>query len=195
MPKLWNATVEEHRQDVRKAILDATWSLITEKGLPAVKMSHVAERTGIGRATLYKYFPDVESILLAWHDRHVSHHLERLQTIRDQGGDARHRLEAVLSEYATIAQRRGLHAADLVVLLHRDRHVTEAQQQLMELIRALLIDAVLAGEVRDDVTSEELAQYCMHALTAASSVTSEAALARLVAVTLAGLRPLSASLR
>jgi len=28
-------------------------------------MSHIAERAGIGRPTLYKYFPDVETILLA----------------------------------------------------------------------------------------------------------------------------------
>jgi len=28
-------------------------------------MSHIAEKTAIGRATLYKYFPDVDAILLA----------------------------------------------------------------------------------------------------------------------------------
>lgn len=32
-------------------------------------MSRIAEEIGIGRATLYKYFPDVEAILLAWHER------------------------------------------------------------------------------------------------------------------------------
>ena len=38
-------------------------------------MSQIAEQTGIGRATLYKYFPDVEAILLAWHERQVTGHL------------------------------------------------------------------------------------------------------------------------
>lgn len=36
----------------------------------------------------------------------------------------------------------------------------------------------------------ELARYCVHALTAASDLKSGGAVSRLVAVTLAGLRPL-----
>jgi hypothetical protein len=42
--------------------------------------------------------------------------------------------------------------------------------------------------VRDDVPPAELASYCLHALQAASSLSSEAAVRRLVTVTLAGLR-------
>jgi AcrR family transcriptional regulator len=67
VPKLWTETVETHRQEVREAILDATASLVQSRGLLAVTMSDIAEATGIGRATLYKYFPDVETILSAWH--------------------------------------------------------------------------------------------------------------------------------
>jgi AcrR family transcriptional regulator len=63
--------VETHRQEVREAILDATGGLVQSRGLLAVTMSDIAEATGIGRATLYKYFPDVEMILSAWHQRHV----------------------------------------------------------------------------------------------------------------------------
>jgi AcrR family transcriptional regulator len=52
---------------VREAILDATGELVLSRGLLAVTMSDIAEATGIGRATLYKYFPGVEAILNAWH--------------------------------------------------------------------------------------------------------------------------------
>ena len=52
---------------MREAILDATGELVLSRGLLAVTMSDIAEATGIGRATLYKYFPDVEAILNAWH--------------------------------------------------------------------------------------------------------------------------------
>ncbi|TIU24058.1 MAG: TetR/AcrR family transcriptional regulator, partial [Mesorhizobium sp.] len=44
------------------------------------------------------------------------------------------------------------------------------------------------GDLRNDVAPDELATYCLHALTAANSLTSKAAVRRLVAVTLAGLR-------
>jgi AcrR family transcriptional regulator len=60
-------------------------------------MSQIAEQAGIGRATLYKYFPDVEAILLAWHEGQITGHLEHLAELRDQPGDAAQRLEAVLT--------------------------------------------------------------------------------------------------
>jgi AcrR family transcriptional regulator len=72
---------------VRDAILDTTAALVAANGLLSVTMSQIAEATGIGRATLYKYFPDVEAILVAWHERQVTAHLAQLAELRDQAGD------------------------------------------------------------------------------------------------------------
>ena len=187
VPKLWSDTIDAHRREVRDAILDATASVVAEHGLQSVTMSQIAEYTGIGRATLYKYFPDVDAILLAWHERHVARHLEHLAAVRDQAGDAGERLRAVLEAYALIAYER--HDTELAARLHRGKHIARAQQRLSGLIRDLLIDAAEAREVRDEVAPDELATYCLHALTAASSMPSKAAVRRLVALTLAGLRP------
>src|SRR6266508_4210937 len=74
MPKLWNKTIEAHRREVRDATLDTAAKLVAEHGLRAVTMSQIAEHTGIGRATLYKYFSGVEAILLAWHERQITGH-------------------------------------------------------------------------------------------------------------------------
>ena len=67
VPRLWNETIEAHRRAVRDAILDTTWALVCEYGLRSVPMSQIDGETGIGRATLSKYFPDVEARLPAWH--------------------------------------------------------------------------------------------------------------------------------
>ena len=56
-------------------------------------------------------------------------------------------------------------------------------------MRDLLADAAQTGDLRDDIAPDELATYCLHALAAANSLRSKAAVRRLVAVTLAGLRP------
>src|SRR6266581_2449916 len=112
MPKLWNETVEAHRREVRDAILDTTAALVAERGLRSVTMSRIAEDTGIGRATLYKYFSGVEPILIAWHERHVAQHLEHLTQLRDQPGEPAPRLEAVLQAYALIAFERHQHGAE-----------------------------------------------------------------------------------
>jgi AcrR family transcriptional regulator len=190
VPKLWNQTIEAHRRAVRDATLDATAALVAEGGLRSVTMSQIAEKTGIGRATLYKYFSDVEAILLAWHERQITGHLEYLAEVRDQAGDASERLEAVLEAYALIShESHGHHDTELVALLHRDEQVSRAQQQLRDLIRDLLTEAAKTGDLRDDVASDELASYCLHALTAASSLPSKVSVRRLVTVILAGLRP------
>jgi AcrR family transcriptional regulator len=189
VPRLWNETIEAHRREVRDAILDTTAALVAEQGLLSVTMSRIAEKTGIGRATLYKYFPDVGAILLAWHERQITGHLEYLAELRDQAGDAGERLEAVLEAYALMShEARGHHDTELAAFLHRDEQVARAQQHLLDMIRDLLTEAAKTGDLRDDVAPDELATYCLHALTAASSLPSKAAVRRLVTVTLAGLR-------
>ena len=79
MPKLWTETIEAHRREVHEAILDTTAALAAKHGLRSVTMSQIAEQVGIGRATLYKYFPDVEAILATWHERQLTGHLAQLR--------------------------------------------------------------------------------------------------------------------
>jgi AcrR family transcriptional regulator len=190
VPKLWNQTIAAHRQEVRGAIMDTTAALVAAHGLRSVTMSQIAEETGIGRATLYKYFPDVEAILLAWHERQVSGHFEQLAAVRDQAGDAGERLEAVLEAFALISHdAHGHRDTELGAFLHRDEQLAPAQRQLRAMIRDLLAEGAKTGKLRDDVAPDELASFCLHALTAASSLPSKAAVRRLVTVTLAGLRP------
>jgi AcrR family transcriptional regulator len=187
MPKLWTETVETHRQEVREAILDATGSLVQSRGLLAVTMSDIAEATGIGRATLYKYFPDVEMILNAWHQRHVEAHLAELRRIQQRTADPVARLQAVLRRYADICRKRRRHGDDeLAAVLHRSPQVRKSQRQLHDLISALVADAAEAGAVRQDVPAEELASYCVHALTAAGD-SSTTAIDRLVDVVRTGI--------
>jgi AcrR family transcriptional regulator len=180
MPKLWTETVETHRQEVREAILDATGSLVQSRGLLAVTMSDIAEATGIGRATLYKYFPDLEMILSAWHQRHVEAHLAELGRIQQRTTDPVGRLQAVLRRYADISRKRRRHGDDeLAAVLHRSAEVRKSQRQLLALISGLVAEAAAAGAVRQDVPAEELASYCVHALAAAGD-SSTAAIDRLL---------------
>ncbi|MFS8097421.1 TetR/AcrR family transcriptional regulator [Lentzea alba] len=192
MPKLWNDTIETHRREVRQAILATTAALVAERGLLNVTMSQIAEQAGIGRATLYKYFPDVEAILRTWHGEQIAHHLAHLTAVRDRATGPAQRLEAVLEAFATIAHSsRGHFDTDLVASLHRDKQVAHAQEQVRDMVRDLLADAAEAGEIRGDVAPAELAAYCVHALAAAGTLSSKAAVGRLLVVTLAGLRPIS----
>ncbi len=191
VPRLWDETIDAHRRAVRDATLHTTATLVARHGLRSVTMSQIAEETGIGRATLYKYFSDVEAILVAWHERQITGHLEHLAALGKRVDGAGERLEAVLEAYALIQYEH--HGSELAALLHRGEHVTRARRQLSAFIRHLLTDAVATGDVREDVSPAELASYSVQALTAAGRLQSRAAVRRLVAVTLAGLRPQSDS--
>lgn len=188
MPRLWNDTIQEHRREVRAAILETTWTLVTKHGLRSVTMSQIAEETGIGRATLYKYFPDVDAILLARHRQTIDGYLEHLVALRDKPGEPTRRLASVLHGYAALVHRWGHSGVELGALLHPGQDIAVAQRRIVDLIRDLLTELARAGRIRSDVAPAELATYCLHALTAASALPSQAAVRRLVTVTLAGLR-------
>lgn len=188
---MWTTTVEEHRRTVHTAILDTTAALVAEHGL-TVTMSQIAQRTGIGRATLYKYFPDVESILAAWHERQITTHLDELAAVAP-ADDPGERLRTMLTTYAHLSSGAAPHSpgdgAALARALHHAAHMTPARQRLHDLVTQVIAAAVEAGGARSDVPATELATYCLHALGAAAGSDSPAARDRLVEVTLSGLRP------
>ena len=187
VPKLWRETIEAHREEVIEAILDTTAELVHKKGLAALAMSHIAAHSGVGRATLYKYFPNLEAILQAWHERHVARHLDALDALRAKATTPWARISEVFSAYAQTAFERP--STDLAKLLHRSEHASRARQKLGRIIRELLVEAVEQGQVRSDVPPDELSTFCLHTLEGASQLPSKAAVQRLVDLVLAALRP------
>jgi AcrR family transcriptional regulator len=61
----WLASVAEHKRRTRARILAAAAELVAEHGASGLVMSALARRSGVARATLYNYFPDVEQVLEA----------------------------------------------------------------------------------------------------------------------------------
>lgn len=191
MAKLWTETIETHRSQVREAILETTAALVASQGIRAVTMSQIAQDSGIGRATLYKYFPDVESILIAWHQRQVAGHLDHLASLRSRTGTPYQRLSAVLEAYAGICYDIGHQetSTEMTALLHRGEHIAGAEHQLSDFVRDMIDEAADSGDIRTDIPAEDLAAYCLNALAAATTLPSRAAVKRIVTVTLTGLRP------
>ncbi|GAB2740284.1 TetR/AcrR family transcriptional regulator [Kitasatospora kifunensis] len=56
MPKIRAATLAEHRQLQRAALLDAARELLTEGGMEALTFPALAARTGLARSSVYEYF-------------------------------------------------------------------------------------------------------------------------------------------
>lgn len=215
MPKLWEETVDAHRHAVRKAVLEATSALVAEHGVAGVSMSAVADAAGVGRATLYRYFPDLEAVLTAWHERQVAGHLDQLRQVAARAGSPREgggsgveaRLRAVLTAYAFMSAHGA--GADVASVLHHGERMDAARSELVGFMRDLLAEGGDAGVVRTDVPSGELTGFVLHALGAGAEVvpahgtsgaggnagsgrrrrSGHAAVDRLVGLVLDGLRP------
>lgn len=190
VPKLWANTVESHRQEVREAIIETTAALVAEGGVRSVTMSRIAEDVGIGRATLYKYFPDIEAILQAWHEEHIGAHLGQLRDLVHGDGPVDQRIAAVLEAYGLIryeVAHQG-HGADLSALFQQHGGMAETEDHVRQFVTGLLTKGVAAGSVRNDVAPGELATFCIYALAGAGSLPSKAAVSRLVTLVLEGVR-------
>lgn len=183
MPKLWHDTISAHRNAVADAIMDRTAAIAAHEGLTALNMARIATETGIGRATLYKYFKDVEDILAAWHRRQVAAHLADLETVRSRAAGPLQALEAVLLAYLSHSAHD--HHGSLGRLLHAMPHVEEAQRHLAAFIASIIAEAIAAGDLPGSASADECARYALAALQA--PIASKAAAARLVRLVLTGL--------
>ncbi|MBF4161514.1 TetR/AcrR family transcriptional regulator [Nocardioides acrostichi] len=84
-------TQERSRRRV-ESILDATQDLVVDVGVEALTTRHIAERAGVPVASLYQYFGDKESVLLALAgrdmdemDRQVAEDLAALERVSVAG--------------------------------------------------------------------------------------------------------------
>ena len=186
MPKLWTDTVEGHRHAVRTAVLDAVAALVAETGFSGVTMTGVAERAGVTRATLYKYFPDVEALLRAWHERQVSDHLGELESVRSETAGTGRQLQAVLEAYALMIYDRPSHDVQHADL-HRGSHMGQAHQYLEAFIAGLIRADVQEKDAELAMDPADLARYCIQAISSARSLSSRDAVPNLVSVTVRGL--------
>ncbi|MGH9119110.1 MAG: TetR/AcrR family transcriptional regulator [Acidimicrobiales bacterium] len=187
MPRIWADTMDTHRRQVNDAILDATARLVAEHGPMSVAMSAIAERAGIGRATLYKYFPDVEAILVAWHTRDFAGHLDQLKALTE----AEH---VTLDDVAAFvrAQRRRHTRAKEDHLVGNLAHTLAAEGSFKDAIEHEIIAALTSlmtrlarrKEVRRDHEPELLAGWLLHAIHAPTDL-DDTAISELVVDALA----------
>jgi len=178
MPRIWADTIDTHRRQVNDAILDATAELIAERGPLSVAMSAIAERVGIGRATLYKYFPDVESILVAWHTRDFAEHLHRLRALSESD-------DVTLKDVAEFVRAQRRHhphrkGSDVLGTLAHTLAGAEGviedtiEPEILAVLTGLLKRLARRNEVRGDHDPEVLARWLLHAVHAPGDLDDQA---------------------
>jgi len=63
MPKIRAASIDEHKELTRRALLDAAHHLIDDAGTAEVPLGEIALLAGVGRTTFYDYFDDRDDVI------------------------------------------------------------------------------------------------------------------------------------
>lgn len=176
MPKLWSATIDEHRSAVLNAILDATGEVVGQSGITGVSMTAIAATAGVGRATLYKYVPDTAAAIAAWQHREMEKHLAELRAIAVQAPPAS-RLGNMLEAYAVI--RHGQHGGSAAHELHGPDRIHPVEGEVRELVASVIEEDAIAGRARTDIAATHLAAYAVAAIGAAAVLPDESTARRI----------------
>jgi AcrR family transcriptional regulator len=157
------------RADARRntdALLEAALAVFATSGAEA-PVREIALKAGVGVATLYRHFPQRSDLIVAVFQREIDACADAARSLASEHepGEA---LAHWMQRYVVfIATKRGLASA-----LHSgdpafDQLPAYFHQRLEPALRGLLEAAGAAGEVRTDISAEDLlgavASLCMHA--------------------------------
>ncbi|HEU5010214.1 MAG TPA: TetR/AcrR family transcriptional regulator [Gaiellaceae bacterium] len=140
------------QQRVAAAILDGAAQIFALQGAQA-SMNDVAEAAGVARATVYRYFPNRETLLDELARAAVSDVDRRLESARID--------EVAPEEGIARAIRALVDVGDGFVLLTRERRRSDPEQferRLIQPLRRLFERGQAGGDIRDDITSARLTE-------------------------------------
>ena len=63
MPRIRAASIDEHKELTRRAILESAKELIAETGTAEISLGELSAAAGIGRTTFYEYFADRDDVI------------------------------------------------------------------------------------------------------------------------------------
>lgn len=139
-------------EDSRRAIIDAAWELMRDHPVPAVTIEGVAKRAGVGKTTIYRWWPTRPALLCDAFLEAIDANLEFkasasfAQTLRDQfttlarlvAGDVGRIVRELLAETAIDPKAQQLFA---------DRFI----QPRRDAARRIIEEGIAAGEFRADL--------------------------------------------
>lgn len=148
VPKIKAATIEEHRAATIDQLLDAFGALVLEGGYEAVSFADVAARSGLARTAVYNYFPDRETMLIAWTDREVSRAIEGLSQQVTAAAPGEPQLEIfVARQIADFASRHLPPGQEVIRFLNPESYARLGShiEPLTTLVAEIVRDGIDAG--------------------------------------------------
>ena len=140
----------------REHLIEAAKDVLGRGG-PGASLEAVARQAGVGVGTLYRHFPTREALFQAVYRREVEQLVEMAAAI-DRSSDGLEGLRRWLHTLVGLIEtKRGLLGTlSLVVTDESKAMFAELSRQLQEAVRDLIAGPVSRGELRADITAEDL---------------------------------------
>jgi AcrR family transcriptional regulator len=140
----------------RERVLEAA-KVVFSAGGPDASLEAVAKQAGVGIGTLYRHFPTREALFEAVYRREVDQLCDLAEQLKSEAAPPVDALRRWLrSNVEFVATKKGMSAA-LALAAHRPSELSAYSfDRLTKAVGGLLNRAVAAGEVRRDVSPEDL---------------------------------------
>lgn len=139
------------RDPAAERLLDAAARVFTERG-PGAGMAEVAAAAGVGRATLYRYFPSRDALLRGLVEAAAAEVEQRIADADVDAVDAREGVARLCRGFMTAGARY----AFLANLGGEPQKDPEMARRLNDPVRRLLERGVAEGRIRSDLPIEVL---------------------------------------
>ncbi len=139
----------------RERVLEAAKAVFSAGGAEA-SLEAVARHAGVGIGTLYRHFPTREALYEAVYRREVEQLGDLADSLKDDAKPVEALRRWIASNIEFVATKKGM-ATALAVAAHGLPHLQSLSfDRLTQAIGVLLERAVKAGEIRADVSPEDL---------------------------------------
>jgi AcrR family transcriptional regulator len=139
----------------RERLLEAAKTVFSAGG-PDASLEAVARTAGVGIGTLYRHFPTREALFEAVYRHEVQQLADFAERLKKQKRPIEALRQWMRSVVKFVATKKGMSTALALAIAKDSDLVSDSSDRLTRAIGLLLEQAVAAGEVRSDVSPEDL---------------------------------------
>ena len=139
----------------RERVLEAAKAVFSAGGEEA-SLEAVAREAGVGIGTLYRHFPTREALFEAVYRREVQQLADLAEQLKQEAKPIDALRQWMRSIVKFVATKKGMSAALTLAVDKNSKLFSSSADRLARTVGGLLDRAIAAGEIRDDISPEDL---------------------------------------
>jgi AcrR family transcriptional regulator len=139
----------------REVVLEAAKKVFSTGG-PEASLEAVAREAGVGIGTLYRHFPTRQALFEAVYRREVQQLADLAERLKEQPDTVDGLRRWMRSNVKFVATKKGMSQALALAVDKNSELFAYSIDRLTRAIGGLLDRAVAAGEIRNDISSEDV---------------------------------------